>query len=323
MSIPLSEDNIYTLVQVFNSLNILGLILLTFTIIPAIWSRTVHRMDAWYSLTISSMLYCISFLILIGHQFGKEPPFEICLFQAALIYAGPVFIKISITSFVISLYLNISNIPTTSFHQKMLIAAPITMFLLICIEVTMVGLLDRSHIERDPTHMFCHCHDTNIPFGVDVFIEVLTAGIDINFLIMIGQTLYKRWKTNQATVSPVGRISNPAFSMALYLRVLLFTLYLALALLIVAIGVLKPTGPSVAWNISLPTVPVASGLIFGSQKDILQAWAGYARGLKYSIWNLIQKVLNAFRYPSRVDSIDGLKAASSQLELDQACRTHL
>ncbi|KAI3614103.1 hypothetical protein WG66_010784 [Moniliophthora roreri] len=246
MSIPLSEDNIYTLVQVFNSLNILGLILLTFTIIPAI------------------------------------------------------------------------------------------------IEVTMVGLLDRSHIERDPTHMFCHCHDTNIPFGVDVFIEVLTAGIDINFLIMIGQTLYKRWKTNQATVSPVGRISNPAFSMALYLRVLLFTLYLALALLyveyelssslkteqislyrIVAIGVLKPTGPSVAWNISLPTVPVASGLIFGSQKDILQAWAGYARGLKYSIWNLIQKVLNAFRYPSRVDSIDGLKAASSQLELDQACRTHL
>jgi hypothetical protein len=75
--------------DLFNSLYFIGLIFLTIVILPPIFSRNVLRSPLWFAFMGSWMLYCFSFLLLVGQQLGPEPPFGICLFQAALVHAVP------------------------------------------------------------------------------------------------------------------------------------------------------------------------------------------------------------------------------------------
>ncbi|KAJ6576547.1 hypothetical protein DFH09DRAFT_363315 [Mycena vulgaris] len=82
------DRNSFTLLAVFNSLQIFGLSLVVVAL-TAWMSPRVHRISAWYSFMASWMFFCLLYFIMVGQQVGAEPPFGVCITQAALIYPAP------------------------------------------------------------------------------------------------------------------------------------------------------------------------------------------------------------------------------------------
>jgi hypothetical protein len=61
-------------------------------LLTAVWSPTVKRQPAWLSLMLSNALVTVSYSLLFffGYKSVREPPFGLCVTQAALGYAAPV-----------------------------------------------------------------------------------------------------------------------------------------------------------------------------------------------------------------------------------------
>ncbi len=62
----------------------MGLFILTTRMNP-----NIRRTRAWYIMSITLTVFPLLYLTNAGYQFqSNDPPFGLCLFQAALIYAG-------------------------------------------------------------------------------------------------------------------------------------------------------------------------------------------------------------------------------------------
>lgn len=83
------DESNSTQITAFNILAFLGVFLNVAALAPALFLPTVHRRTTWYGLVTSWIIYSTSYLLLLGRQTGPEPPFGLCICQAALIYAAP------------------------------------------------------------------------------------------------------------------------------------------------------------------------------------------------------------------------------------------
>ncbi|KAF7290771.1 Metallo-dependent hydrolase [Mycena indigotica] len=95
-------------VIVFDVLTVIAFIILILSVTVARLSG-IQRVKTWYLLQLSSAFCCLSFLFLVGHQTGPEPPLQFCAFSAALIYAAPPMVAAAALCFVIELYLRLSS----------------------------------------------------------------------------------------------------------------------------------------------------------------------------------------------------------------------
>ncbi|PBL04102.1 hypothetical protein ARMGADRAFT_1158034, partial [Armillaria gallica] len=85
------DISVQTQTTIFNSSLVISLVLLTAVLLPALISKHMYRMRIWYALICSAMVYCVSFLLLVGYQIGpEEPPLGLCVAQTAMVYAAPV-----------------------------------------------------------------------------------------------------------------------------------------------------------------------------------------------------------------------------------------
>jgi hypothetical protein len=73
----------------FNVLAATGFLSLAIVLITAACNKSIRRSSTWWSLIISWMAYSGGYLLIVGHQIGKEPRFGLCAFQAAVVYATP------------------------------------------------------------------------------------------------------------------------------------------------------------------------------------------------------------------------------------------
>jgi hypothetical protein len=76
-------------VTVFDSFLFLGVALLALVVATAHLSSKVHRSGLWFRHMIAWIIYSITFLLLVGHQLDPNPPFGVCVVQAAFVYAAP------------------------------------------------------------------------------------------------------------------------------------------------------------------------------------------------------------------------------------------
>lgn len=80
----------HALVILFDAIALLAILLFVVILIPAIFSKNVHRSMGWYSLMIAWLVYSLSYVLLIGRQDTHGlPAFGICLAQTLVIYAVP------------------------------------------------------------------------------------------------------------------------------------------------------------------------------------------------------------------------------------------
>ncbi|KAJ7019914.1 hypothetical protein C8F04DRAFT_324139 [Mycena alexandri] len=79
----------HTPIVIFNFLAAGGFAMLLGTLLPAMLSANIHRRKTWFSMITSWIIYALSYLFILGHQFGPEPPRGLCVLQMIFIYASP------------------------------------------------------------------------------------------------------------------------------------------------------------------------------------------------------------------------------------------
>ncbi|KAJ7281453.1 hypothetical protein C8J57DRAFT_1559049 [Mycena rebaudengoi] len=272
--------------DLFNSLYIIGFVLLTLAILPPIFNPlAVRRSKLWISFMFACIIDSLSFLLLVGQQLGPEPPHGLCLFQAGLIHAVPAHATYAGVAFVLDMYFtlrsSLCHSPTPKWisanRVPFLLALPTVVFAGLSILSFAIGLHDPSTVRREPNHMFCHI-STGVPTIASAVLSgtaiLLAVGFETHAVIM----LYRDW---HATPNEKTGARQTHAHMGSLIRIALFTLFTLLGLAISLSAMFySHTNSGVEWNIMLPILPTIVAVLFGAQKDILLGWRFWKRDSK-------------------------------------------
>jgi len=258
--------------SLFNSLFTVGLILLAAVIGPAIFSRNVRRSPLWFAFMGSWVFYCVACMLLVGHQLGPDPPFGICLFQAALIHSIPTLATIAGVCFIVDVYCTLRVSLLRSYWIPMrrtptLLAIPAVAFLVLFFLSLGTGLQDHTTVNR-VQNMFCRIN-TGLPTLVGAILSGWAALIAIGVEIAAAMMLYRSRPT--LSEKPLSD-SEPSIALSMLIRILLFSLFTVLGLILSAIMLFHFDDTDITGNIMLPILPILMAVLFGAQKDIILGW---------------------------------------------------
>ncbi|KAF7356542.1 hypothetical protein MVEN_00987800 [Mycena venus] len=261
--------------SVFNSLFTVGLVLLVVVIGPAIFSRNVRRSPLWFAFMGSWLFYCISGLLLVGHQLGPDPPFGICLFQAALIHSVPTLGTVAGACFIVDLYCTLRVALLRSYWIPMrrtptLLAFPAVAFLFLFFLSLGIGLQDHTTVNRVQS-MFCHVN-TGLPTLVGAilsgFAMLIAIGIEIAAAIMIFRNRRILTAEKKSPLEP----SQPPIARSMVIRIFMFSLLTVLGLGLSTTMLFHFADTDIQGNYMLPILPLMVAVLFGAQRDIILGW---------------------------------------------------
>ncbi|KAJ6609040.1 hypothetical protein B0H10DRAFT_2065719 [Mycena sp. CBHHK59/15] len=272
MSTSSDMDGLQTEVAIFNAISFLAVFSLALVAATAYFSSTVHRSGLWFRHIISWILYSAVFLLLIGRQLGPNPPFGLCMVQAALIYAAPTFPTLSAFGFVADLYIGLS----AAVYRKRKIRPALTTFLLrfpqivsLCIFLEVImSVGDPRVVVRHTSHLYCHV-TVPTPSLISASIIVGTGLLIFPLEIWIAVILCLNWMAFRRSQSR----PDPHVSLTMFIRVGLFTVMslLGIGLSSLSLGTSNVAKPF--WTrLVLPIVPIIAAVTFGSQEDIMKSW---------------------------------------------------
>jgi len=253
----------------FDVLQTLALCLLTMTILPALFSKSVSRMKTWFSLIISLMVYCVSFLLLLSHQAGPDPPLELCIFQASMIYAAPPLVCFCGLTFVIELYLKIrSAILQVDINEKYIVVL-LHLAPFVHSTVAWEALLSGLHtIQRDPSRMYCNVSSRWPPMVTGVTVVLLLTAM-LSFEVVTFMLLYRE----RSAARELDAQGPAIFPLRMFIRTAIYTFASCVTILTVVlldIVDLLPTHSSrQAVLYIFAFIPLSLALLFGSQADII------------------------------------------------------
>ncbi|KIK65035.1 hypothetical protein GYMLUDRAFT_94488 [Collybiopsis luxurians FD-317 M1] len=262
-------------IVIFDILQSLALISLLIPFTTAALSKSVSRMKTWYNLLFFFIVYCISYLLLIGHQFSKEePPLALCTFQAGAIYAAPSGGAVAGFVFHIELYWRLSSaLLGRRIRERnvfwLLFLTPIIHGITFW-SVIFYGLSDATLIQRE-NGIYCHI-ESKLP-------SLFVGGTVITFVVLFTAveiyTAHFLWKRRQAFHEVRQRLSQDIFPFSLFIRVIVYTLIGFIAVSI-TIPYLMPenTAEHLVSMQALAIIPLSVALLFGTQRDILQVYVG-------------------------------------------------
>ncbi|KAJ7690054.1 hypothetical protein B0H17DRAFT_1290649 [Mycena rosella] len=199
MSNSSSVDHLRVEVTVFNTFSFLGVLSLALVAAAAHFSPTVHRSELWFRHIFSWIVYSTVFLFLLGHQGEPSPPpFGLCLVQAALIYAVPIFPTLSAFGFVADLYIGLS----ASVYGKRKIRPALTKILITLPQIVFLGVFiealvlvhDPGVVGLEASHLYCHV-TTSEQSLISGGIIVATGLLIVPLEIWIAVVLYRNWST--------------------------------------------------------------------------------------------------------------------------------
>ncbi|KAJ7126937.1 hypothetical protein C8R44DRAFT_108998 [Mycena epipterygia] len=269
------ERESFMLLAVFNFLQIFGFLTLGIIVLTAWLSPRVHRTSAWYLFMGSWMFFCLSYFIIVGQQVGAEPPFGVCVTQAAMIYAAPPLTSCVSLAFLLQLYSTVSSVLRSDRISRtwtiFLHTFPFVVYFALFCETLIIGLVNRHEVARDISGMFCHLTNS--------FQVKITAGVVILAMItmlvyeaLTVAVLYRNWTAFQRL-----RVrSNNAVSLPLMVRVTIFS-FLPMVAMVISTLTFVPNSPTTssigdAQSNLVVALPTAAAVIFGTQRDILDAW---------------------------------------------------
>jgi len=259
---------------VFDVLLGLALFFTSCTYFSALFSKSIVRMMTWFALIISCWLYCISFLLLVGHQSKGDPSFSLCLFQAGLIYAAPTSIAAAGVAFVIEVHLRLKTFMTQTLVDSRIITSllflPAVSHQIVFWIAIFTGLSEQEAVQPDPQSMFCHINSE---------IPTLVTGASVIAFAVGGTmvevyTVYYLWRRRKVFREVTRRGVGPIFPFKLFIRVAAFTLVGGFASMVVVLlnSSLATSSTGNALFELLAILPLSIALIFGTHEDIVQIY---------------------------------------------------
>ncbi|KAF9463541.1 hypothetical protein BDZ94DRAFT_1321689 [Collybia nuda] len=254
-------------VVTFDVFQSVALFILVVALLVVLLSHAVSRIRTWFCLLISVALYCVSFLLLAGHQTGPEPSVGWCAFQAGLIHAAPPLVAVAAFIFMVELYIRLTAVTLSREVNNNVIywmpwALPLVHSMAFWVAL-LIGLTDTRTIERHPSGLYCRINQHIPPIfsgALVVFFSALMVILEVYTAIHLyrQRMLIKRIDSHKTE-----------FPLQTFIRMGVITVLGSFAIAMVFI-VTKGAEEGPLLNI-LPAMPFAVALVFGFQKDILLA----------------------------------------------------
>ncbi|PBK92480.1 hypothetical protein ARMGADRAFT_1080551 [Armillaria gallica] len=258
------DSKVNTLVIAFDTLQVLGLVLLLASLAPALFSSNIKRTVTWFGMIVSVIIYCASSLILmfIGGQDDPEPSPGVCLFQACLVHSTPLLSVFCALSFIVELLVHLIR---TFWGFNQLLVSSSLLSLCVALEVLVVGLQSPEHVQRNESRLYCHLTATepNFLIGVlGIIVSLATMIAEVVIIVVIRKTAVELRRETRST---------PNLPTHLLVRLFLFSTCICFALCVSVYSVIVPLegGALSAWYILLNGGPIGVVVTFGTQKDIL------------------------------------------------------
>ncbi|PAV19456.1 hypothetical protein PNOK_0439000 [Pyrrhoderma noxium] len=240
-------------------------ILLTFYL-----SKGIPRHPLLINFLVTWMIYSTSFCILLylGKQFGPEPPHSFCAIQSSLIYGTAVLTPTAGLAFVFNFWLKLRALAVsrsakeTTFQKCTLVAAPYIVFALTVVVTACFGATNPELVSRNRYTLYCTIHSDFVDIVPALAAIILFILIVLECFIVIKLYQYRRETSHLRLGSGI--------NISIFLRAGIFSLYSFLSL-IACIAFWSRTGAEIPY-IFQASLPTAAFVIFGSQKDLLEAW---------------------------------------------------
>ncbi|KAF9012144.1 hypothetical protein BDZ89DRAFT_1077466 [Hymenopellis radicata] len=271
------SESVMGLVALFDIFYVVGFVLHLIILLTACLSSKVRRAPLWYTFIICWTMYCLAFLLLMGHQSGPDPPHALCLAQASLIYASTPMTSFACLGLVSQLYASIHALVTTKTGDcndilEMLQAAPFIAYVLLICECIYLGVSDPKMVVRDISGMYCNFSD-GTALNSSATLVMLCSLCVLYLDVVIFRVVFKNWSDIRRLT---GTHTSNYVSIPMIFRACLFCLLPMTALILgifltMRVAVWTPFS-SAQINVITAAVTPAGALIFGSQTDILCAW---------------------------------------------------
>ncbi|KAK0236713.1 hypothetical protein EDD85DRAFT_790475 [Armillaria nabsnona] len=203
MSVQEREDDSKAkhLVIAFNTLQVLGLVLLLALLAPALFSSNIKRTATWFGMIVSGIIYCASYLILtfIGGQGGSEPSAGASIFFSQCTAYSRVF-------------------PKWCFLSTQLLASSSLLFLIGVLEALATGLKNPGDVRRNGSHLYCHLTTPEITLVfciLGVIISFATIIAEVAMVVIMRKTIVKlRRQSSSPNIELPTSLLNTTFESA-------------------------------------------------------------------------------------------------------------
>ncbi|KAK7032371.1 hypothetical protein VNI00_013119 [Paramarasmius palmivorus] len=260
------------LLHLFFSLQLIALVGLVLILATVILSGGISRRHpTWINFIIAWIISCTSYILLLGHPLSWNPPYELCLAQAALVYTVPSLAAAATFALIlhITMFFRASfSLPDSNSRAPYLtfwlVALPYIPAIIMFGYSLGVGLKDPEGVTRLESGMYCHL-DNGLPGKLSSALVLVFTSLCILL------ELYLLWNGGNG-LSMFGHVK------ATLIRVLGFSAFVIVAVVLSLIFFFADDhGPALSIIIAL--VPNAAVLVFGTQDDLLRAWASLFRSI--------------------------------------------
>jgi len=254
----------------FVALQVLGAnILLPFLVLTFLVTRA-RRHPALINLCITFIITGVTLLLLFyaGQYVPGGPNRTLCVAQASLAWAVAPMDGAAVLCLLYTVWKSFDDASQTekqhlslAIRNAVLTIVPYVVFVGYAVGGTVVALVHPENVSLSPDVVFfCSIgsgvYTTSTSIGLAIF---LLASVYVE--VRIGIKLLPRLRNRQ--------LVGPTIDMGFVPRVFIFGAYLCLSVVFTIASIVHP---SLAPDIFAATLPVFFGLLFGSQRDIWEAW---------------------------------------------------
>ncbi|KAF8916005.1 hypothetical protein CPB85DRAFT_1432381 [Mucidula mucida] len=284
MSAELTHRPSY-IIPVFDSLLGAGFLLVLGILVIAAWSPQVRRSKTWFAFLGAALVWSITYLVLLGQQFGRAPSYGLCVFQTCLVYAIPPLTATAGLCMVVELYMRVScGVFEKAVNERLvwmefvintlqLVLLPPVVHLAVFFEASSVALAHRELVSREDFGLYCHLNsstsiDVALPSKTSAIVSLVATSLAVLFLGYIVFLLVYHGRKSRIYTEGM----THAFSVSLFIRTAVLITITMVGVALAAVSYTRDganANPAAMWSIAMASVPLCVAILFGTQKDIL------------------------------------------------------
>ncbi|KXN84084.1 hypothetical protein AN958_00471 [Leucoagaricus sp. SymC.cos] len=275
------------LVNAFIALQIAGTLGFLIISLTALFDSRVVRHPTWFSFCFSWVVWGISFsLLFFSGQQAHITSQPLCIAQSALVYTMPHLAGLTSVALVVYLFLNVRSSlisvsstkrqPWSQLTSLALLLVPWFLGVVVFVSFLAYAIKHPGHVQLSHNGTYCVIVDSFLPkitaaTGMAMSMTVLllegmctrsSHPLELTSLkVVIGTILYKH------------RSSIDGFpqSVSLGIQLVIFTAVALCGVVLGLVFVITRTRGA-PFDIMLGAIPVATSIIFGSQRDLVLSW---------------------------------------------------
>jgi len=257
-----------------------GQVFLPIILLTMILSKNVRRGPTLINYMAINIGFSISSCLLLyaGFASGPEPPYQLCLAQAAFIYGCFPAINLAGFFIVFRIWCSLRAVTagkeleeerTTRLKTLSLVLPPYFLALPFAIIVIIVGMEHPERVSRGEDVFYCSLDTGGILGDASQIVSALFAILTVIMEIWTLMILYSKWMSNFKEICLPH--TTLAFNVRLIKRILVLEFFVLLMYMSALLQQVNPMFITI-YHFSFSLVPLGAALVFGSQPSILRVW---------------------------------------------------